>query len=59
MRRTLAVIHQYIGFSLAVQAVFLALSFTEYICLWAAIPADTGAPLLVIFKGLRLLRTGR
>ena len=55
-RRTLMVIRQNIGFSLAVKAVFVALTFTDYASLWAAIAADTGASLLVIFNGLRLLR---
>ncbi len=55
-RRTLVVIRQNIGFSLAVKAVFVVLTFAGYLSLWAAIAADTGASLLVILNGLRLLR---
>ncbi len=55
-RRTLAIIRQNIGFSLAVKAIFVALTFLGYASLWAAIAADMGASLLVIFNGLRLLR---
>jgi Zn2+/Cd2+-exporting ATPase len=55
-RRTLAVIRQNIGFSLAVKAVFVLLTFAGAASIWAAIAADTGASLLVIANGLRLLR---
>src|SRR6185295_11297884 len=57
-RRTLRVIRQNIGFSLAVKAVFVLLTFAGYSSLWAAIAADMGASLLVIFNGLRLLGRG-
>lgn len=57
-RRTLAVIRQNIGFSLAVKAVFVGLTFAGHASLWAAIAADMGASLLVIANGLRLLGTG-
>ena len=56
-RRTLAIIRQNIAFSLAVKIVFVVLTFAGYASLWAAIAADMGASLLVIFNGLRLLRT--
>lgn len=55
-RRTLAIIRQNIGFSLAVKAIFVALTFAGMASLWAAIAADMGASLLVIFNGLRLLK---
>jgi Cd2+/Zn2+-exporting ATPase len=55
-RRTLAVIRQNITFSLAVKALFVVLTFVGFASLWAAIAADMGASLLVIFNGLRLLR---
>lgn len=55
-RRTLAVIRQNIGFSLLVKAAFVVLTFLGSASLWAAIAADMGASLLVIFNGLRLLR---
>jgi Cd2+/Zn2+-exporting ATPase len=57
-RRTMAVIRQNVAFSLAVKLVFVILTFAGYSSLWAAIAADTGASLLVIFNGLRLLKTG-
>lgn len=54
-RRVLAVVRQNIGFSLAVKAAFVLLTFAGVSSLWAAIAADMGASLLVIFNGLRLL----
>jgi len=56
-RRTLQIIRQNIGFSLAVKAVFVVLTFAGSASLWVAIAADMGASLLVIFNGLRLVRT--
>jgi len=56
-RRTLAVIRQNVVFSLAVKALFVVLTLAGHASLWAAIAADTGASLLVIFNGLRLLRS--
>ena len=57
-RRTLAIIHENIVFSLAVKAVFVGLTFAGHASLWAAIAADMGASLLVIFNSLRLLGHG-
>lgn len=57
-RRTLAIIRQNITFSLSVKALFVILTFAGYASLWAAIAADMGASLLVIFNGLRLLHWG-
>ena len=51
-----AEIRQNVAFSLSVKLVFVILTFAGYSSLWAAIAADTGASLLVIFNGLRLLR---
>lgn len=57
-RRTLAVvIRQNVAFSLAVKVVFVVLTFAGYSSMWAAIAADTGASLLVIFNGLRFLHS--
>ena len=58
-RRALAVIRQNIVFALGVKAVFVVLTFAGYSSMWGAIAADTGASLLVVFNGLRLLRTGK
>ncbi|WP_166821675.1 heavy metal translocating P-type ATPase [Thalassoroseus pseudoceratinae] len=55
-RRTLRIIRQNIGFSLAVKVIFVLLTFSGYTSLWAAIAADAGTSLLVIFNGLRLLK---
>ena len=55
-RRTLSIIRQNIFFSLLVKAVFVVLTFAGLASLWGAIAADTGASLLVVGNGLRLLR---
>ncbi|QEG37209.1 putative cadmium-transporting ATPase [Bythopirellula goksoeyrii] len=55
-KKTLGIIHQNIGCSLAVKAIFMILTFVGFASLWAAIAADMGASLLVIANGLRLLR---
>lgn len=54
--RTLRVIRQNIAFSLSVKALFVCATFLGFASLWAAIAADMGTSLLVIFNGLRLLR---
>ncbi len=55
---TLRVIKQNIGFALGLKAVFIILTLFGLASLWMAIAADTGASLLVIFNGLRLLTGG-
>jgi Cd2+/Zn2+-exporting ATPase len=57
-RRTLAIIRQNISLSLAIKALFVGLTLFGMASLWAAIAADMGASLLVIFNGLRLLHPG-
>ena len=52
--RTLAIMSQNIVASLAVRAVFVTLTL-GHASLWAAIAADMGVSLLVIFNALRLL----
>ncbi|SMP51438.1 Cd2+/Zn2+-exporting ATPase [Neorhodopirellula lusitana] len=56
-QRTLRIIRQNIVFALTIKLIFVALTFFGYASLWAAIAADTGASLLVIFNALRLLRS--
>ena len=56
-RRTLAIIRQNIWFSLGIKALFVVLTLAGWSSLWAAIAADMGASLLVVFNGLRLLRS--
>lgn len=57
-RRTLGIIKQNIGLSLATKALFLGLTMFGLSSLWMAIAADTGTTLVVIANGLRLLRSG-
>lgn len=54
-RRTLNIIRQNIVASLAVKAAFILLTLAGYASLWAAIAADTGMSLVVVFNALRLL----
>lgn len=56
-RMTLRVIRQNIAFALGVKAIFVLLTLLGHASLWSAIAADMGASLLVIFNGLRLLRS--
>ncbi len=56
-RRALRIIRTNIVFALGVKALFVVLTFTGHASLWGAIAADTGASLLVIANGLRLLHT--
>jgi Cd2+/Zn2+-exporting ATPase len=56
-RRTLAVVKQNICFALGVKAAFMLLALLGLATLWMAVAADMGASLLVIFNGLRLLKT--
>jgi Cd2+/Zn2+-exporting ATPase len=55
-RRTLRTIRTNIIFALVVKSIFAGLTLFGFASLWAAIAADMGASLLVIFNGLRLLR---
>jgi Cd2+/Zn2+-exporting ATPase len=55
-KRALAIIRQNIGLSLFVKVVFVVLTFAGLASLWAAIAADMGVSLLVIFNALRLLK---
>ena len=55
-KKTLSIIRQNIWFSLSVKLLFVGLTFGGFASLWAAIAADMGASLLVIFNSLRLLR---
>ncbi|MCI0381746.1 MAG: cation-translocating P-type ATPase [Chlamydiae bacterium] len=56
-RKALKIIQQNISFSLGLKGIILLLSIFGLTNLWMAIGADTGASLLVIFNGLRLLKT--
>ncbi len=54
--RTLNIIRQNIIFALSIKVLFMLLMVLDQASLWAAIAADMGASLLVIFNGLRLLQ---
>lgn len=54
-RRMMAIIRTNIALSLIVKAVFVVLTMMGHASLWAAIAADMGVSLLVIFNALRLL----
>lgn len=58
-RRTLSIIRQNIIASLGVKVVFVILTLIGHGSLWAAIAADTGMSLLVVFNALRLLSPSR
>lgn len=55
-RRALKVIKQNISFSLSVKFLVFTLTLLGFSSLWMAIAADTGASLIVILNGLRLLK---
>ena len=55
-RRTLNIIRQNIAASLVIKGLFVLLAFAGYASLWAAIAADMGVSLAVVFNALRLLR---
>lgn len=55
-RRMLRVIRANIALALGVKALFVLLTITGHGSLWAAVAADMGMSLLVIFNALRLLR---
>ena len=56
-RDTHAVLWQNIALALGIKAVFLVLAVFGAATMWMAVFADMGASLLVVFNGLRLLRT--
>lgn len=55
-RNMLTIVKQNIVFSLFFKSLFVLLATLGYATLWMAVVADTGASLLVIFNGLRLLK---
>jgi Zn2+/Cd2+-exporting ATPase len=58
-RRTVAIIRQNIFAALGIKVLFVLLTLAGHASLWAAIAADTGMSLVVVFNALRLLRPGR
>lgn len=55
-KKTLSVLKQNVAISLVIKAVFLGLACFGYATLWMAIAADTGASLVVIANGLKMLK---
>jgi Cd2+/Zn2+-exporting ATPase len=55
-RRTMRIVRQNVAFALLVKLLAVALVFPGLLTLWLAIAADTGAALVVILNGMRLLR---
>ena len=54
-RRTISIIRQNIGLSLATKALFVGLTAFGMASMWGAIAADVGVSLLVVANALRLL----
>lgn len=55
-RRTMGVIWQNVTFSLVIKLVFIVLTLMGLSNLWLAMFADTGAAIIVILNGMRLLK---
>jgi Cd2+/Zn2+-exporting ATPase len=56
-KKTHRVLLQNISIALGIKAVFLALALAGESSLWMAVFADMGASLIVVFNGLRLVRS--
>ncbi|WP_375280886.1 heavy metal translocating P-type ATPase [Pseudooctadecabacter sp.] len=56
-RRTMMIIRQNIGISLATKALFVGLTAFGMATMWGAIAADVGVSLVVVANALRLLRS--
>jgi len=54
-RKTMSIIHQNIGISLATKALFVGLTAFGMATMWGAIAADVGVSLVVVANALRLL----
>lgn len=58
-KRTYAILWQNIAIALGIKAVFFGWAVFGSASMWMAVFADMGASLLVVFNGLRLLKTPR
>ncbi|OWY12017.1 heavy metal translocating P-type ATPase [Thioclava sp. JM3] len=56
-RRTMSIIHQNIGISLATKGVFVVATAFGVASMWGAIAADVGVSLLVVANALRMLNS--
>jgi Cd2+/Zn2+-exporting ATPase len=54
-RKTMQVLRQNIGLSIAIKIIFFVLALAGIATLWMAVFADMGASLIVVANGLRLL----
>ncbi|PUE15106.1 copper-translocating P-type ATPase [Limnohabitans sp. MMS-10A-178] len=58
-KRTHVILWQNITLALGIKAVFLLMAIFDDASMWMAVFADMGASLLVVFNGLRLLKTAK
>ncbi|MDZ7262088.1 MAG: heavy metal translocating P-type ATPase [candidate division KSB1 bacterium] len=58
-RKTVRIIKQNILVALLLKGVFVILAIPGWATLWMAVFADMGASLMVVFNGLRALKTGK
>jgi Cu+-exporting ATPase len=58
-KRTHGILWQNITLALGIKAVFLLMAIFDDASMWMAVFADMGASLLVVFNGLRLLKTAK
>ncbi len=56
-RYTLLIIKENVAFAIAVKIIFITLAVLGLANLWMAVFADTGASLIVIMNGMRLIKT--
>ncbi len=56
-RRTRSIVAQNIAIALVIKLAAVALIFQGWLTLWLAVTADTGAAVLVVANGMRLLRS--
>ena len=56
-RYTLLIIKENVAFAIAVKIIFITLAVLGLANLWMAVFADTGASLIVILNGMRLIKT--
>jgi len=58
-KQTHIILWQNITLALGIKAVFLIMAIFDDASMWMAVFADMGASLLVVFNGLRLLKTAK
>lgn len=58
-KKTSRILKQNITLSIGIKAIFLVLTIANLSTLWMAVFADLGASLIVVFNGLRLLKSNK